>query len=74
MNNTPGIWNDIISLGDKVKCFWIYGFDFNPEFLELYLLYLSYESDCSLPKYNKHTMVSTQMVFSSLIKMTKRSS
>jgi hypothetical protein len=53
LNNVPQIWDDILSKGQHVNCFYCYDLDFDPEILEYYLLYEYKDKYGNLPKYNK---------------------
>lgn len=53
MNNVPQIWDDILSKGQHIHCFYCYDLSFDPEILKYYLLYEYKDKYGNLPKYNK---------------------
>jgi len=53
MNNVPQIWNDILSKGKQVKCFYCYDLGYDPEILKYYLLDEYKVQHGRLPIYNK---------------------
>ena len=53
LNNIPQIWDDILSKGHHVNCFYCYDLNFDPGLLEYFLLYEYRNKNDRLPMYNK---------------------